>query len=208
MRPWHTLIAGMATGGTVGLTLVLVTRIGNPMYHWTGALATLVLIPLTASLAIRFLFGFVLENKPRKRVLIPVAYATELIPVLGPVFGASGNWSDVPIIMALGMVGGIIWSLLFVLLIYFAPKPPYTSFKNPQNDYTEESATPLSWLWVFLFGPLYWIVRGVWTHAIAHLVLALITLGIAHLIYPFFTYSILRKSYLTKGWVQVDPVEN
>ncbi len=127
MRPWHTLLAGMATGGTVGLTLVLVTRIGNPMYHWTGALATLVLIPLAASLAMRFLFGLVLENKPRKRVLLPVAYATELIPVLGTVFGAAGNWSDVPIIMALGMVGGVFWSLPFALRVYFARKPPYTS---------------------------------------------------------------------------------
>jgi hypothetical protein len=77
-------------------------------------------------------------------------------------------------------------------------------FKNPQNDYIEESASPLSWLWVLLLGPLYWVLRGVWTHAIAHLILALLTYGIAHLIYPFFTYYILRKSYLKRGWVKVN----
>ena len=80
-------------------------------------------------------------------------------------------------------------------------------FKNPQNDYIEDSASNLSWLWVLLFGPLYWIVRGVWRHAIAHLILALITVFIAHFIYPFFTYSILRKHYLKKGWVQVNDEE-
>tara|TARA_B100000886_G_C20161534_1_gene382276 strand:- start:201 stop:440 length:240 start_codon:yes stop_codon:yes gene_type:complete len=77
-------------------------------------------------------------------------------------------------------------------------------FKNPHNGYIEDSATPLSWLWVLLFGPLYWVVRGVWSHAIAHFILALFTFGIAHLIYPFFTYSILRKSYLKKGWIEVN----
>jgi hypothetical protein len=76
-------------------------------------------------------------------------------------------------------------------------------FKNTQNNYVEESATILSWLWVFLFGPIYWAVQGVWRHVFVHLVLAIITFGVAHLIYPFFTYSIIRKHYLRRGWVEV-----
>ena len=74
-------------------------------------------------------------------------------------------------------------------------------FKNPTNGYVEDSATTLSWLWVLLFGPLYWAVRGVWTHFVAHFVLAIISFGILHLVYPFFTYSILRKHYLKNGWI-------
>ena len=76
-------------------------------------------------------------------------------------------------------------------------------FKNPLNDYMEYSASSLSWLWLLLLGPLYWVVRGVWPHAVAHLVLIFCTSGVSHFVYPFFTYSILRNFYLKKGWVQV-----
>lgn len=39
-------------------------------------------------------------------------------------------------------------------------------FQNPSNDYVEKVAGGLSWLWAFLFGPVYWVVKGVWTHAL------------------------------------------
>ena len=77
-------------------------------------------------------------------------------------------------------------------------------FQHPHSDYVEESATQVSWLWVLLFGPLYWVIRGVWRHAVAHFVLALVTGGIAWLVYPFFTYSILRTHYLRQGWRPLD----
>ena len=76
-------------------------------------------------------------------------------------------------------------------------------FKNVQNNYTENVSSPLSWLWVLLLGPIYWAVQGVWRHAVVHLILAIITFGIAHLIYPFLTYSILRKHYLKLGLKEV-----
>lgn len=74
-------------------------------------------------------------------------------------------------------------------------------FTNSQNGHKELAYTPMSWLWVFLLGPLYWAYRGVWTHFVVHLVLAIATFGICHFIYPFFTYQILEKHYLHKGWV-------
>ena len=77
-------------------------------------------------------------------------------------------------------------------------------FKNKTNGYIENVSTPFSWLWVLLFGPIYWVVKGVWRHAILHFFLFLISLGILHLIYPFFTYSILRKHYLKNGWIEVN----
>ena len=76
-------------------------------------------------------------------------------------------------------------------------------FKNVQNNYTENVSSPLSWLWVLLLRPIYWAVQGVWRHAVVHLILAIITFDIAHLIYPFLTYSILRKHYLKLGWEEV-----
>ena len=66
----------------------------------------------------------------------------------------------------------------------------FMKFKNRRNDETEIVSTPLSWLWVLLFGPVYWAVRGVWNHAIVHLILAILSVGIFHLLYPLITYSI------------------
>lgn len=77
-------------------------------------------------------------------------------------------------------------------------------FQHPDSDYTEKSASFFSWLWVLLFGPLYWVIRGVWRHAVAHLILVVITAGIAHFVYPFFTYAILEKHYLKQGWTKLD----
>ena len=76
--------------------------------------------------------------------------------------------------------------------------------KNTRNNYTETVSTPISWLWVFLFGPIYWVVKGVWRHAVIHFILFLISFGILHLIYPFFTYSILKKHYLKNGWEEIN----
>lgn len=77
-------------------------------------------------------------------------------------------------------------------------------FKNPNNDYVEE-VSGLSWLWVLLFGTLYFAVKGIWKHVFISLILAILTLGLAWLIYPFFAKGILEKHYLVKGWKEVTP---
>ena len=38
-------------------------------------------------------------------------------------------------------------------------------FKNQANNFIEEFSAP--GLWVFLFGFIYFAVKGVWTHAVA-----------------------------------------
>lgn len=78
-----------------------------------------------------------------------------------------------------------------------------TKFKNPSNDYVEE-ASSLAWLWALLFGPLYFGIKGVWPHAFGSLILALLTFGISHFVYCGFANSIIRKSYLRKGWIEMD----
>lgn len=75
-------------------------------------------------------------------------------------------------------------------------------FQNPSNGYVEEVSS-VAWLWVLLFGVIYFAVKGVWTHAFAGLFLAIITGGISWLIYPFFASGIMRKHYLKRGWVEV-----
>ena len=73
-------------------------------------------------------------------------------------------------------------------------------FKNPSNDFVQETSSPLSWLWVFLFGFLYFAVKGIWTHAVANFILVICTVGLCQFVYPFFTYGIIRRHHLNKGW--------
>lgn len=84
-------------------------------------------------------------------------------------------------------------------------------FKNPQNDYVEEVTSSMHWLWAFLWTPIYYAVKGIWTHAIASFVLnwvvggATIFVGtiIFGVVYAFMNKSIVRKHYLKKGWIEV-----
>lgn len=80
-------------------------------------------------------------------------------------------------------------------------------FENPTNGYRETAGGVLSWLWVLLLGPLYWVVKGVWRHALLHFILVCLTAGIASLIYPFFTYAILRRHYQRRGWRKISAYE-
>ena len=75
-------------------------------------------------------------------------------------------------------------------------------FKNTKNNYIEEVSS-LSWLWCFLFGFIYFAIKGIWRHAIVSLVLAFVTFGISWFIYPFFIKSIIRKDYLRRGWKEL-----
>lgn len=84
-------------------------------------------------------------------------------------------------------------------------------FRNPQNNYVEEGTTGISWLWAFLWAPLYYAVKGIWPHAIFSFLLAWVlgpfTFGIAALIvgivYAFINKSVVRSHYLKKGWHEV-----
>jgi hypothetical protein len=74
-------------------------------------------------------------------------------------------------------------------------------FENPANGYVEEiTAAPLRCL---LFGCVYIAVKGVWTHAVAALALAIFTLGISWLVYPFFATQIMQTHYLRRGWIEL-----
>lgn len=75
-------------------------------------------------------------------------------------------------------------------------------FKNPNNGYVEE-VSDLVWLWVLLLGCVYFAVRGVWTHAVVGLVLAILTWGVSWLVYPFFARIIMQRHYLRRGWQEV-----
>lgn len=121
-----------------------------------------------------------------------------ILPVTGPLIG----------IQAVGLISWWITALgaglIFVGVQGLRGKQLFINrrFTNPANGYTETSSSPFSWLWVFLFAPIYFAVRGNWPHAVVSFLLFFITMGVSWFIYPFFTYSINSKQYLRKGWVQ------
>ena len=73
-------------------------------------------------------------------------------------------------------------------------------FRNPANGYIETSETP--GLYAFLFGPLYFLSKGAWGHALISFVLALLTFGLSWIVYAFASRSIIRTMYLRRGWVE------
>jgi hypothetical protein len=76
------------------------------------------------------------------------------------------------------------------------------SFQNPQNNFVE-SFSPRTVFWVsFFVAPIYLMIKGVWTHAAASLVLALCTSGFSSFVYAFFVEKALVTHYLRKGWVE------
>ncbi len=85
-------------------------------------------------------------------------------------------------------------------------------FMNPANGYIERigAAVPLVWL----LGPLYIAIRGLWGHALIILIINLFfvfTLGVAGMVmaflvnffYGFAFENILRSHYLGNGWEEV-----
>lgn len=76
-------------------------------------------------------------------------------------------------------------------------------FRNPTNGYETRGGGAASILWAFLFGPLYFIARGVWSHAVISLVLAVITVGASWLVYPWFAPMLINRHFLRAGWIRV-----
>jgi hypothetical protein len=74
-------------------------------------------------------------------------------------------------------------------------------FQNPANNYVETVSG--AWWWSFLFGPLFFLVKGMWIHVILWIVLVVITCGFSWLIYPLFTNSIVSNDYMRRGWVRL-----
>ena len=84
-------------------------------------------------------------------------------------------------------------------------------FINPQTSYVETRSAP--WLWAFLFGGLYFAFAGIWAPVLIWFALAIVLyasmgapatilmFGIA-LIYGAMAPSLVRRSYLRKGWTE------
>lgn len=56
----------------------------------------------------------------------------------------------------------------------------------------------LTWLWCFLFGPLFFLSKGIWLHAALSFIAASCTFGLSIFIYPFFARGIVDRFSLGK----------
>jgi hypothetical protein len=85
------------------------------------------------------------------------------------------------------------------------------TFENPANGH-HEHVVPSSSIWVFLFGVLYLLYKGLWNHALIWFVLVVVpaalfggfvliaVLPIAMIAYTVKIQDILANRYLQRGW--------
>ena len=109
----NVVLCGATTGALVGLCLATVTRAVNPMCYLWSSLMTWIAIPVASTFLVRHAGSKMLYFISPVWSLIVIACLTLLIPVLGPVFGGTGNWGEVPLITLLGVAGYGVWSVPF-----------------------------------------------------------------------------------------------
>jgi hypothetical protein len=79
-------------------------------------------------------------------------------------------------------------------------------FKNPSNGYVEQATGKFSVLWAIVFGPLYFARKRMWFHTMMSAAVTLATVGLGLLVYGFFAPDLVKKDYLRRGWIEVNPV--
>ena len=109
MRILKTIVFAAAAGFITGLLSVAAQRLlSADMVFSLGEAAMVLIIPCVTAVTLAWL------GRVKVVLLIAVAYLTLFIPVLGPAFGGTGS-EPLIAFAALGLAGGIFWSLPFVL---------------------------------------------------------------------------------------------
>lgn len=85
---------------------------------------------------------------------------------------------------------------------------PVMTFQHPTTRYTESASVPV--LWALLFGPLYFLFKGAWKHAILYTLLVLITTPtiilpvVIWVLYALAAGLVIKRTYLRNGWTIVE----
>ena len=77
-------------------------------------------------------------------------------------------------------------------------------YENPSNGYRREFSQGSVMLCTLVFGFFYFILEGVWKHAVIALFAAVLTFGVSWLVYPLFAYQAIRSHYLERGWKEIE----
>lgn len=76
------------------------------------------------------------------------------------------------------------------------------TFLNPANNYTEKT-DGFIFLWYLLFGPLYFLYKGMYGWAVISLISAVFTYGFSHFFLCFFAPMLVDGHYRKSGWIEV-----
>jgi len=76
-------------------------------------------------------------------------------------------------------------------------------FENPLNNHRVTVGTAGPFFLCLLFGFFYFLFKGIYKHAIISVIVAICTVGIGWLVYPFFAPGIVRNYYIDKGFSDV-----
>ena len=85
-------------------------------------------------------------------------------------------------------------------------------FQNPTNGYVEKATGGFTWLWAFLFGPLYYVYKGAWPAAFVYLLLVFSPLTggnggiliaiVLWVIFAIAIYPAVDRAYRRAGWIE------
>lgn len=79
-----------------------------------------------------------------------------------------------------------------------------TTFRNPANDFTQTVNGTTAFLGCLFFGPLFFVSKNAWKHAVISAFAAPMTFGLSWIIYPFFAHRLIEHAFLERGWQVVD----
>ena len=109
-----TLSTGSAAGASVGFLMSLSGFFEIEFNSGWGFLASVLAIILLSAFGVKTISERAGFCEPSLKHLVPVSFATFVIPVLGPAFGAGSTGLDyVGALIALGAIGGLFWSIPF-----------------------------------------------------------------------------------------------
>lgn len=75
-------------------------------------------------------------------------------------------------------------------------------YKHPINGYKVNDGSKLCIIWAFLFGPIYFAMRGNWGWFFIAWMLAIGTLLTSYFIVPLFARKINRAYLLRQGYIE------
>ena len=112
MKAQKIWLVSAVTGSGTGLLFILVHNLLSldgefSLWEFGVSLVTPAIVVLLVA------FG----TKSRKAILLPVAYLTMLIPLLGPIFGGPGGIESLLMAPLLGLIGGLFWGTPFALVV-------------------------------------------------------------------------------------------
>lgn len=112
----QTLLAGAATGALVAVFMVLNIKLDVAFSSFETAVVSFLTVILASAFIVKKISLSIECCEPRLKHLIPVAFLTFIMPILGPLFGAPNMGLEVVVtITAMGAVGGAFWSTPFAI---------------------------------------------------------------------------------------------